>query len=219
MWLCVFGVAARSVTHDLVNSSRSFHTDWADARMTDDATFCSAARLYLKAALLDGGPADVVLSGDDEPVVAKFGCGLLETFLVDEGDRFTFVQHRHLRAVGWTPGQLRETAIRNLEKFYEGRLRIHQAGPTWALILDGNFEASLLALDDLWDSVLREYAPRGPVAAVPCRDVLAFCDVDSSEGIAELHRVIERVEPDRYPIASQPLRRLAGRWVPFVADR
>jgi hypothetical protein len=30
MWLCVFGVAARSVTHDLVNSSRSFHTDWAD---------------------------------------------------------------------------------------------------------------------------------------------------------------------------------------------
>ena len=29
MWLCVFGVAARSVTHDLVNSSRSFHTDWA----------------------------------------------------------------------------------------------------------------------------------------------------------------------------------------------
>jgi Ser/Thr protein kinase RdoA (MazF antagonist) len=30
MWLCVFGVAARSVTHDLVNSSRSFHTDWTD---------------------------------------------------------------------------------------------------------------------------------------------------------------------------------------------
>jgi hypothetical protein len=34
MWLCVFGVAARSVTHDLVNSSRSFHTDWADDEMT-----------------------------------------------------------------------------------------------------------------------------------------------------------------------------------------
>jgi hypothetical protein len=32
MWLCVFGVAARSVTHDLVNSSRSFHTDWADSQ-------------------------------------------------------------------------------------------------------------------------------------------------------------------------------------------
>jgi hypothetical protein len=34
MWLCVFGVAARSVTHDLVNSSRSFHTDWADGMAT-----------------------------------------------------------------------------------------------------------------------------------------------------------------------------------------
>src|SRR5688500_10737855 len=29
MWLCVSCLAARSVTHDLVNSSRSFHTDWA----------------------------------------------------------------------------------------------------------------------------------------------------------------------------------------------
>ncbi len=187
--------------------------------MTDDATFCSAARIYLKAAAPDDEPADVVLSGDDEPVVAEFGCGLLETFLVDEGDCFTFVQHRHLRAVGWTPAQLREAAIRNLENFDEGRLRSHQAGPTWALILDGNFEASLLALDELWDNALREYAPQGPVAAVPCRDVLAFCDVDSSEGIAELHRVIARVGSNRYPIASQPLRRLAGRWSPFVAGQ
>ena len=30
MWLCTPCLAARSVTHDLVNSSRSFHTDWAD---------------------------------------------------------------------------------------------------------------------------------------------------------------------------------------------
>ena len=29
MWLCTPCLAARSVTHDLVNSSRSFHTDWA----------------------------------------------------------------------------------------------------------------------------------------------------------------------------------------------
>lgn len=29
MWLCTPCVAARSVTHDLVNSSRSFYSDWA----------------------------------------------------------------------------------------------------------------------------------------------------------------------------------------------
>ena len=33
MWLCTPCVAARSVVHDLVNSSRSFHTDWADDEM------------------------------------------------------------------------------------------------------------------------------------------------------------------------------------------
>ena len=39
--------------------------------MTDEATFCSAARIYLKATAPDDEPADVVLSGDDEPVVGQ----------------------------------------------------------------------------------------------------------------------------------------------------
>jgi hypothetical protein len=183
--------------------------------MTDAASFWSAARLYLKKAEPNDGPADLVSSGDDEPVVGDFGCGLLETFLVDEGERFSYVQHRHLRAAGWTELQLRETALRNLETFHDERLRIQKAGPTWALILDGNFEASLLALNDLWDDAPSEYAPNGPVVAAPCRDVLAFCDVASADGIAELFRVLERVERDRYPIVGHPLRRFGRRWVPF----
>lgn len=186
--------------------------------MTDVATFCAAARIYLKRRAPDDEPADVVLTGGDDPVIFDFGCGLLETFLVDEGDRFSYVQQRHLRAAGWTEARLRQTAIRNLEIFSEGRLRIHQAGPVWALILDGNFEASLLAFGALWDDLLRDYAPHGPIAAVPCRDVLAFCDAESDEGIAELRRVIERVSPARYAIASQPLRRLAGRWTPLAIE-
>ena len=38
--------------------------------------------------------------------------------------------------------------------------------------------------------VTGEYA-----AAIPARDMLAFCDSSSADGIAELHRVIERVQP------------------------
>jgi len=62
MWLCVFGVAARSVTHELVNSSRSFHTDWAGDEMTSssiysagDCSVCaSAGRAIFVKALEDG---------------------------------------------------------------------------------------------------------------------------------------------------------------------
>jgi hypothetical protein len=32
----------------------------------------------------------------------------------------------------------------------------------YALFLDGNFEASLILLDDLWDSTLNQYITSGP---------------------------------------------------------
>ena len=54
MWLCTLCVAARSVTHDLVNSSQSFHTDWAgdamfDLRGTNRTSACIAQAVLLVA--------------------------------------------------------------------------------------------------------------------------------------------------------------------------
>lgn len=127
-------------------------------------------------------------------------------------------QHRHLVAASWTESRLRESAKRKLGEFSEGRLKLHRAGSYWALILDGNFEASLLSLDELWDEALASYAPTGAVVAVPCRDVLGFCDASDPAGIAELRRVIERVGSDRYRISTRLLHRSDGVWSPFTEE-
>src|SRR5262249_5724329 len=111
---------------------------------------------------------------------------------------------------------LHATAMNNLLVLMGDRTRMQPHGNIFAMFLDGNFEASLLLVDQLWDQSLAGYAQNGFVIAVPARDVLAFADVNSAAGIAELHGVVSRLFPKGDHLISQKLyRRESGRWVKF----
>jgi uncharacterized protein YtpQ (UPF0354 family) len=171
------------------------------------------ALAYLKPEVPSSDPAPVVsLSADDSPVLREFAPGLLTAYLIDEGDRFSYVQGRDLREAGIREDDLHYLAVANLADLAEGKLTIRAIGPVWALFLDGNFEASLTLIDDLWSHGLREYA-RDPVVAIPTRDVLAFCDVESAAGVSELRAVVDRVWPSGDHLLSENLyRRVDGLW-------
>jgi len=140
------------------------------------------------------------------------GAQRLAAYLVDEGEFFSYVQGRDLREAQVGEDQMHVQAVANLARFAEGKLRIQRSGSVWALFLDGNLEASLMMLEDLWDSSLLEYAS-APVVAVPARDVLAFCDLSSAEGISELRALVDRVWPGGDHLLSRELyRRSDGNW-------
>jgi hypothetical protein len=144
---------------------------------------------------------------------------LLVTYVVDEGQMLTYVQNRHLLANGLVVTNLHRLAIANFESQFAGRLRIQQFGPIFGLFLDGNFEASLLLMDKLWDETLADCAPNGFVAAVPVRDVLAFADRASSSGIAELRAVISRLgDKGDHLISKLLFERSASRWLAHADD-
>jgi len=172
-----------------------------------------AALAYLKPEIPTGDPAPAVsLSGDDAPVLRALLPGLLTAYLVDEGDSFAYVQGRDLRGAGISQEQLHSQAVANLAELADQQLTIRENGPVSALFLDGNFEASLLLLDDLWTDRLREYA-RDPIVAIPARDILAFCDVESTAGVSELRAVVKRVWPTGDHLLSENLyRRVDGIW-------
>jgi uncharacterized protein YtpQ (UPF0354 family) len=176
-------------------------------------TRVETAVAYLKPEVPSGDPEpSVQLDADDAPVLREFAPGLLTAYLVDEGDRFSYIQGCDLREAGMTEEELHRLAVANLGELPEGRVTIRQNGPTWALFLDGNFEASLTLLDDLWTRALREYAD-DPIVAIPSRDVLAFSDVESAAGVSELRAVIRRVWPAGDHLLSENLfRRVDGRW-------
>jgi hypothetical protein len=134
------------------------------------------------------------LSAVDQPVITQLGYGMLVAYLLDEGERFLWVQE-------------------NLESIAAKKLKVRDVGGFHAAFLDGVFEASLLLVDSLWDRQLKPLVSTSFVACAPSRDVLAFCDQNSNSGIVHLRQVIERVWPRGDHLLSQNLfERKAGRW-------
>jgi len=136
------------------------------------ADFCSRAMPYIKAAVTDDSGPATNLGQDDSPVIRDLGNGLLVLYVVDTGHSLAFVQNRHLSDEGIKEDELHAVALNNFLSFLAEKTRLQPDGSIFALFLDGNFEASLLLVDQLWDESLATYAPSGFVVAVPARDVL-----------------------------------------------
>jgi hypothetical protein len=182
------------------------------SQSVSDKAFCERAIAYLKADLTGEGGEAVSLVGDDEPILRSLGNGLLVAYLVDEGDYFSYVQRRHLDLAGLSESALHNKAVANLATLLEQReARLHDlAEGASAIIFDGNFEASLILVDFLWDEELAHLAPNGFVVAIPARNTLAFCDAQSQAGLVELRHVIARVRDGDHPLQPALYRRDAA---------
>lgn len=172
---------------------------------------------YLKITLADDDPRrGVELEHEDNPVLRSAGGRLLVAYLVDQGDRFSYVQVRHLKAAGMTEDALHAQAIANLTRLAERHLTIYKTGNIYPVILDGNFEASLLLVDEIWTEWYPHLAPGGFVVAFPERVTLAFGDASVPETIPELEAMLARVPPDAdHPLTNDLYHRVGDCWVPW----
>ena len=78
--------------------------------------------------------------------------------------------------------------------------------------MGGNFEASLLTLDVMWSHWYAQLAREGFVAVAPARDLLAFCDASSVQGLVELRQVVERSWNCDHPLHPHVYRRTGTGW-------
>jgi uncharacterized protein YtpQ (UPF0354 family) len=171
---------------------------------------------YLKPNLTnDESEATVSLKHEDSPVLRDLHNGLLVAYLVDEGTRFDYLQNRHLIAAGIDEDRLHKTAVGNLYSLAERHLRIQPYGPVFSLFMNGNFEASVLLLDTVWDISLAKHVKEEFVAAVPARDVLAFGDSSSPAAVAELRAIINRLASRGadHPLSTSLYCRKRGKWL------
>lgn len=176
------------------------------------------ALAYLKPEVPETDPAPVMkLSEEDSPVLRNLGNGLLVTYVVDTGERFSYLQIRHLRSAGVTEDELHRAAIGNLYGLAEKHLRVQPYGDVFGLFMEGNFEASVLLLDTVWDVSLAKYVGGEFLATAPTRDVLAFGDASAPAVPGQLRSVRDRVlasGPD-HPLSGRLLRRRRGAWEPW----
>ena len=181
-------------------------------------SFCQEAVAYLMPSLPDAEPT-IELASLDVPVITDLNNGLLAGYLVDQGDYFRYVQQRHLVASGLTEAELHRHAVENLAVLMDVNApKIQPCDEAFLIFFGGNFEASLILVDALWDEHLNHLTPNGFLITIPNRDILAFCDAESSSGVEELRRIITRVEGGDHPITSTLYRRDAATrtWRPYA---
>jgi uncharacterized protein YtpQ (UPF0354 family) len=160
----------------------------------------------------DGVGRELEIPEQDAPIAQDFVADLMILYAEDKPDRFEFVSARRLKELGMTREELHLRALLNLPA-RPPKIELHGAPPKQMLIAGGNFEATLLLHDDLWNKVSKD-VPGELLAVAPARDLL-FISNTSWEGAREfLAEMASRdLEDKSHRLSQRILRRSEGRWI------
>lgn len=180
----------------------------ASPKMTDRAI------AYIKCSLPNDGRPVVILSPENQPVMKPYFGDLHVCYLVDKGSSYEYILNRHMRDDGIALDELHAIGLRNLKGLVAKRdIRVQPYGDVFVFLMGGDFEASVILLDEMWDVRFRKYVTGDYAVAIPARDVLAFCDAQSVAGIIELRKAIDRVWPtEDHLISNKIYLRQHGKW-------
>jgi uncharacterized protein YtpQ (UPF0354 family) len=185
-----FELGAGDCAIKLVMAKLPRHRHLMNNKITDRAI------AYLKSVMPNDSSPAVQVSQADNPVMLPFTDDLYICYVVDDGKTYQYIQERHLAEDGINKENLSRNGIRNLTEIISKRhLRVQPYQNIYGVRMGGDFEASLILIDQLWDRHFRPFVSGVYAIAIPARDILAFCDKSSIQGINELQQLIDRVTP------------------------
>lgn len=169
---------------------------------------------YLKTEVPDDDPGETVLVADAEfPAHLSLSNGLTCFYLLDKGDHFEYVLSGQVAEHAETIESLHGKAVANLASLASANLVVRSYQDIFVALMGGNFEASLLLVDELWDEIYSHVVENDFVAVIPQRDILAFCDSRSKVGKAQLFETIARISSTEDRLLSDKLyRRVDRQW-------
>ena len=170
-------------------------------------------RLY--AILPRVGEPDIKLAPENQPVETKFLGDLVVLYGRDFPTHFEMIAQRELAHYGMTAEQLHETAVANLSTA-DKDIRFVPAEKIYAVLCDGNLEASLLLHTQLWD-VIEDQLSGDVVASVPARNVLLVSGTEP-EQIAQLKQKTRlALEMEAKPLSLNLFLRVGNGWKLYEA--
>ena len=128
--------------------------------------------IYLTGTLPSGATVQHELSSQ------KIGDDLCVLLVQDLPDRMRYLGPSDVEAIEPEPGLQLELAMKNLSRSLQ-RIRILGDGPVYMVVCGGNYEASLILLPELWDT-LDPLLDGDRLIAIPARDLL-FVTGDADE--------------------------------------
>ncbi|MEV0809735.1 hypothetical protein [Micromonospora sp. NPDC050200] len=151
---------------------------------------------------------------DLTPVSRAFVGSLMTTYVIDIGAGLRFVSEQDLTGTAITVDELHQRAVRNFaELVAKQRVRMPKYHAITPVLYDGNFEVSLMFLDEVWAWFEAQFGEPAILAVAPARDIFAFCPASSAEGRTQLGELIDRVWPTAdHPLTRDFYRRVDGAW-------
>jgi uncharacterized protein YtpQ (UPF0354 family) len=127
---------------------------------------------------------------DESQVTEDYNGELVIVYAEDTPRNVRYFTSKDLAKAGVERSKLRALAIANLRRVLP-KIEAHQGEVYSMYTADGNYEASLLLFDDLWDGDIR--VDGDIVVAIPTRDVLLITGSKNAEGIARLREVADEL--------------------------
>jgi len=121
----------------------------------------------------------------------------------DKEDTTSLLKCGEVAALGLDMGSLKALALQNLSDVLDGIEQTDGHG-RGQLMADGNYDASLLLVDELWNT--NEFNIDGElIVAVPSRDRLLYTGSDDANNLATLQKVIASVFEQGERLVSRAL--------------
>ena len=121
----------------------------------------------------------------------------------DKEDTTSLLKHGELAIIGLDMNSLKALALQNLSDVLDG-IEQTDANGRGQLLADGNYDASLLLVDELWE--VNEFGINGDiVVAVPSRDRLLYTGSNDTHNLATLQSVIDSVFQQGERLVSRAL--------------
>jgi uncharacterized protein YtpQ (UPF0354 family) len=130
---------------------------------------------------------------------------------------YEIVHHGHLETWGVRKNELFRIAMDNMRKQIVGNLEIHGDAEGMMFTMNGEFEAGLLMIDEIWEQ-LEEQTGDQLVISVPSRGVLVACGKSNFKASNPLQMVVKSIfrESDA-PLSDKWFIRSEGQWSVFNA--
>jgi hypothetical protein len=147
-------------------------------------------------------------------VTRGFVGSLVTTYVVDVGAGLQYVAEQDRVSAGVSMDELHQQAVHNFAALVaKQRIRMPKYHAITPVLFDGNFEVSVMLLDENWAWFEAQFGEPEILAVAPARDILAFCPASSEEGRSQLGDLIDRVWPTAdHRLTRDFYRRVAGVW-------
>jgi uncharacterized protein YtpQ (UPF0354 family) len=144
-------------------------------------------------------------------VFEEFADELVIVYAEDTPTSIRYLTKASLKELGLTQVELRPLAVQNLGRLLPN-VEIHK-GPLVSMVTaGGNFEASLMALSDIWED-LRTQVDGDIVVAIPARDLLLVTGSKTPGGVAKLRELTAKAyRESSYQLTTSLFVRSNGRF-------